>query len=73
MLITSRTISRGHATNSTSSATTGSMNAAVFLKKGDVARIIGSSVNARIHINMDVNISFSEGRGRAAETLQGCG
>ena len=49
------------------------MNAAVFLKKGDVARIIGSSVNARIHINMDVNISFSEGRGRAAETLQGCG
>jgi hypothetical protein len=25
------------------------MNAAVFLKKGDVVRIIGSSVNARIH------------------------
>jgi hypothetical protein len=24
-------------------------NAAVFLKKGDVVRIIGSSVNARIH------------------------
>ena len=49
MLINSRTISRGHATNSTSGATTGSMNAAVFLKKGDVVRIIGSSVNARIH------------------------
>ena len=49
MLITSRTISRGHDTNYTSSATTESMNAAVFLKKGDVARIIGSSVNARIH------------------------
>jgi hypothetical protein len=25
------------------------MNAAVFLRKGDVVRIIGSSVNARIH------------------------
>jgi hypothetical protein len=49
MLINNRTISRGHATNSTSGATTGSINAAVFLKKGDVARIIGSSVNARIH------------------------
>jgi hypothetical protein len=49
MLINSRTISRGHATNSTSGATTESMNAAVFLKKGDVVRIIGSSVNARIH------------------------
>ena len=48
MLINSGTISRGHATNSTSGATTGSMNAAVFLKKGDVVRIIGSSVNARI-------------------------
>ena len=48
MLINSRTISRGHATNSTSGATTGSMNSAVFLKKGDVDRIIGSSVNARI-------------------------
>jgi hypothetical protein len=24
------------------------------------------------YINMDVNISFSEGRGRASETLQGC-
>jgi hypothetical protein len=51
MLINSRTISRGHATNYTSGATTGSMNAAVFLKKGDVVRIIGSSVNARIHGN----------------------
>ena len=49
MLINSGTISRGHATNSTSGATTGSMNAAVFLKKEDVVRIIGSSVNARIH------------------------
>jgi hypothetical protein len=49
MLINSRTISRGHATNYTSGATTRSMNAAVFLKKGDVVRIIGSSVNARIH------------------------
>ena len=49
MLINGRKISRGHATNSTSGATTGSMNAAVFLKKGDVVRIIGSSVNARIH------------------------
>ena len=49
MFINSRTISRGHATNYTSGATTGSMNAAVFLKKRDVARIIGSSDNARIH------------------------
>jgi hypothetical protein len=40
MLINSGTISRGHATNSTSGATTGSMNAAVFLRKGDVQAII---------------------------------
>ena len=49
MLINSGTISRGHATNSTCDTTTGSMNDVVFLKKGDVVRIIGSSVNARIH------------------------
>jgi hypothetical protein len=49
MLSPNRTISRGHATNSTSGATTGSMNAAIFLKKGYAVRIIGSSVNARIH------------------------
>jgi hypothetical protein len=41
MFINSRIISRGHATNYTSGATTESMNAAVFLKKGDVVRIIG--------------------------------
>ena len=49
MLINGRKLSRGHATNSTSGATTGSMNAAVFLKRGDVVRIIESSVNARIY------------------------
>ena len=49
MLVNNRAISRGHATNSTSGAATGSMNAAIFLKKGYVVRIIGSSVNARIH------------------------
>ena len=46
MLKNSRIISRGHATNSTSGSIAGSMNAAIFLKKGDIVKIVGSG---RIH------------------------
>ena len=49
MLKNSRIISRGHATNSASGSVAGSMNAAIFLKKGDVVKIVGFRVTAKIH------------------------